>query len=172
MAGGIVTTAEKEPGRLVGQFAGGYVLGKGTGAAGKGLKTAYSKVKPELSKQGLNKFAKSEEGTFNLGGTKAGRKALEDWDKIDSAKTAKLETAPAYEFIEDSSGNIIAKEVFTEKITPMASKIPEPKLSKFEAGQKRGRDIINRGASLGGGDHVITGANGMKTIMKNRIQTS
>lgn len=39
LAGGIVTTGEKEPGRLVGQLAGGYVLGKGAGAA-------WSKVKP------------------------------------------------------------------------------------------------------------------------------
>ena|GEM_PF-5216476 len=42
IAGGTVTTAEKEPGRLAGQLIGGYALGKGAGAA-------YSKLKaPKL----------------------------------------------------------------------------------------------------------------------------
>ncbi len=46
IAGGTVTTAEKEPGRLAGQLVGGYALGKGAGAAYSKLKTPKLKEVP------------------------------------------------------------------------------------------------------------------------------
>jgi len=147
-AGIVVQSFEDDPVRFVTNLVvmnrAGRIPGKAKVKTLEGIQKVKATDAYAKTNININKMMKDESAQVKIGGSEAGKRAVDRWDKIAAKKASEK---PSFELVEDANGNLVLKEIQAVK------------------------QSVKKETTSGGSEREVSTGNGQKLIMLNKSET-